>query len=306
MLALSYKKYRFRQGCVIQIQSIPCYYINAHIKANGEDGLMNENEQLYGDIPETSGNESVSFDAAEQSDNESGQSPALTRKQEKTLALKYIIFALITLAGVYFVQIFHLFDPLFDRIYYGNVTTILFYACNVVFWIPFIVVLYRQIKKYTGFKIFRRSTAELSLKRSLVIYACAVVPILIVSAALGFELKIVFELGKRVTGMQLYTNAVMYAHGAVKLILAVIIIQLVQEAGELLYKGKYCNLIPWGGIALCLIYGFAEVIVAYATGLFTMFAWLYIAFDLLYGIIYLLGKKNFFVTFFVSLIIYIL
>lgn len=234
--------------------------------------------------------------------------PALTRAQEKKLAAKYLIFAGIALACVYLAQIFRLLAPLFEPIYYGNLTTLLISVCQAIFWIPCIVVLYFQIKRFTGYKVFRRAKTQLSLKRSLIIYACAVVPIFIVSAALGWELKVVFELGKRVTGMQLATNAVQYANGAVKLLLAIIMIELVQEAVELLYKGKYGKEIPWGGIALALVFGFLEVIVAYATGTGSvrMFAWLYVAFDALYGVIYVLSKKNFFITFFVSLIIYIL
>ncbi len=255
--------------------------------------------------PETC-NEQSDAEPPHNEQTEKADSPALTPAEQKRLAIKYIIFAAIALAGMYFVQIFHVFAPLFDKIYYGNLTTIFFYACNVIFWIPFIVVLYKQIKKHTGYKVFRRNREEVSLKRSLIIYACALVPIFIVSAALGFEIKVVFELGKKVTGMQLTTNAIMYVHGAVKLILTVIIIELVQEAAQLLYKGKYSEYIPFGGIAACLICGFTDVIVAYGTGLFTMFAWLYVAFNLLYGVIYLLSKKNFFVTYFVSLIIYIL
>lgn len=239
--------------------------------------------------------------------NDAVAAPVRTHDEEKKRAAVYLIFAAIVLAGIYIVQIFHVFDSLFDRIYYGNLTTIFFYICNAVFWIPFIVLLYKFVYKYTGYKLFRKSD-PLPLKRSLIIYVCAVVPIFIVSAVLGFELKVVVELGKKVTGMQLATNAASYAHGAIKLILAVIFIELVQEAGQLLYKGKYGNRIPWGGIALALSFGFAEVIVAYATGTSTafLFSWMYIAFDLLYGIIYLLGEKNFFVTYFVSLIIYIL
>lgn len=266
-----------------------------------------QTESVTEDIAETESEPTASESVAQTADSqEPAPTEPLSRADEKKSAYKYLIFAAITFAGIYFAQIFHLFDPLFSRIYYGNLTTIFFYILNVFFWIPFIVVLYKQIRKRTGFCVFFRESTPLSLKRSLIIYACAVVPIFIVSAALGFQLKIVVELGKRVTGMQLITNASMYGHGAVKLILAVIFIELVQEAVELLYKGKYSKQIPWGGIALALLFGFTEVIVAYASGAFTMFAWLYIAFDLLYGVIYLLGKKRFSLTFFVSLIIYIL
>lgn len=281
-----------------------------------QDNRITENTAFNPDEAELAATDSESFSVETETngitaDNTADVSSQKTEelptgKEAKTLAIKYFIFAAIALASVYIVQIFHVFDSLFDKIYYGNLTTIFYYVCNIIFWIPFIIVFNKQVKRHTGFKLFRKNSTELSLKRSLIIYACAIVPIFIVSAALGFELKVVFELGKRVTGMQLYSNASMYIHGGVKLLIAVMIIELVQEACNLLYRGKYCDYIPWGGIALALIYGFTEVIVAYATGGYTMFAWLYIAFDLLYGIIYLLSKKSFFVTYFVSLIIYIL
>lgn len=226
--------------------------------------------------------------------------------EQKALLIKYAIFIAVTLGAMYIVQLFRLFAPLFQRVYYGNLTTMFFYILCVLFWIPCLAVLYLQIKKHTGYKVFRRARKELSLKRSLIIYACAVVPIFIVSAALGFELKVVFELGKRVTGIQLGTNGVMYAYGAVKLLLGVILIELVQECMDILYRGKYAGKIPWGGIFYAVIVGLIDVIVAYATGAQVLFAWLYVAFHLLYGVIYLLSEKNFYVTYFVSLIIYIL
>ena len=231
---------------------------------------------------------------------------ATTRAEEKRLAYKYLLFAGITLALIYVPHIFRLLIPLFDKIYYGNLSEMFMYICHVVFWVPLLPVLYKQIKKHTGYKVFRKSGQELSLKRSLWIYLCAVLPIFLVSAVLGFELKIVYELGKRVTAMQITTNVVMYADGFVKLILCVVIIELVQEAAELLYKGKYARKIPWGGIVLCVLYGSLELIVAYALHLHHGLAWLYVAFDLLYGVIYLLSKKNFFITYFVGLIIYLL
>ncbi len=254
------------------------------------------------DAAQSAPQENAPSNAAE----EQPTAPPPTRAQEKKTAFIYLLFALGALACVYIAQIFQLLSPLYHYIYYGNVTTLLISVTQAIFWIPCIVLLYWGVKKCTGYKLFRRTHQELSLKRSMIIYACAIVPIFVVSAVLGFELKVVFELGKRVTGMQLATNAVVYANGAVKLVLAVIMIELVQEAVELLYKGKYAKQIPWGGIALALVFGFLEVIVAYGTHAYTTFAWLYIAFDLLYGVIYVLSKKNFYVTFFVSLIIYIL
>lgn len=234
--------------------------------------------------------------------------PVLSRADRKKSAYKYILFAVIALACVYAAQLFRLLAPVFDPIYYGNLTDLFVSVCQAIFWVPCIVVLHREIKRFTGFNVFRRPHKELSLKRSLIIYACAVVPIFIVSAALGWELKLVYELGKRVTMMQLSTNAVQYANGAVKLLLTIVMIELVQEAGDLLYTGKYREQIPWGGIAVAVVFGFLEVWVASSMGSHTafLFSWLYIAFDLLYGVIYLLSKKRFSITYCVSLIIYIL
>ena len=225
---------------------------------------------------------------------------------DKRTALIYFIFAAITLAGIYVVQLFRLTEPLFQYVYRGNMSMVFFYGLCVVFWVPFIILLNKFVKKYTGSNLFAHADTPISLKRTMIIYACAVIPIFIISACLGFTLKIVYELGSRVSQMQIITNATMYANGAVKLILAVIFLQLTHKACELLYRGKFANVIPWGGIVLALTYGPLELAVAYITGSGILFAWLGIAFALLYGIIYLLGKKSFFITYFVSLIIYIL
>lgn len=230
-----------------------------------------------------------------------------TRDEEKRLAAIYMIFAAAIVFCVYIAQLLHLLEePLFSRVYYGNLKKLFFYISNIIVWIPMLVGVHLLLKKYTGYKAFHLSADELPLKRILLLYACTVVPIFIVSAALGFNLKIVYELGSRITGVQAWSNASAYLHGGVKLLFFVIFIAIVQEAGELLYKGKHAKFIPWGGIACMLIFGFGDVIVAYATGSGVLFAWLYLAFDLLYGVIYLIGKKSYYVTFILSLIIYIL
>lgn len=230
-------------------------------------------------------------------------------RSEKKTALLYLLFALAALASIYVVQLFRFTAPLFANVHQGDFTTIFYYGLNVAFWIPAIALLSHFIKKTTGYRVFHRGTSELSLRRSLVIYAMVAVPIFIVSAVLGFELKVVFELGTKLNTVQVATNGVMYAHGAVKLLLAVMIIELVQEAfGKLVkLKFKYAEYIPWGGIVLALTFGLLEVLVTHHTPFIPdTFSWLYFGFDLLYGIIYVAAKKNTFVTYFTSLILFIL
>ena len=226
--------------------------------------------------------------------------------ERKKLAIKYFMFAIIAFAGIYAVQIFHLFELLFQPVYRGNISTVVYCAITVAVWIPFIILLRKFVLKHTGYKLFNRENPPIPFKRACIIYACVFVPIFIISACLGFELKIVYELGKRVTQLQIIKNASLYAQGCVELILALVCLELVQEGMELLYRGKHANIIPWGGIALALTYGFAEVLVAYLSGANVLFAWLNIAFFLLYGVIYLLSKKIFSITLFAAIMIYLL
>ena len=259
--------------------------------------------------PQESTAESAEIIAPQESAEKATEATALkrTRAEEKRLAALYMIFAAAIIFCVYVVQILHLLErPLFSRIYYGNLPKLMYNACSIILWVPMLVGVHLLLKKYTGRKAFHRSHREISLKRILLLYACTVVPIFIVSAALGFKLKIVYELGSRITGVQAWSNASAYLYGGVKLLFFVIFIELVQETGELLYKGEKSPLIPWGGIAAMLIFGFGDVIVAYATGSGIMFAWLYLAFDLIYGVIFLVSNRSFYVTFILSLIIFIL
>ncbi len=229
-----------------------------------------------------------------------------TRAAQKRLAAVFMIFAAAIVFCVYIVQFFHFLEPLFYRVYYGNLKKVFYNVLCVAAWVPMLVGVHLLLKKYTGMKAFRRYKRELPLKRSLLLFGSAVLSIFIVSACLGFELKPVQELGKRVTGVQLWSNASSYVQGGVKLLFYIIFIAVVQEAGELLYTGKYSKFIPWGGIAAMLLFGFGDVIVAYATNSGVMFAWMYLAFNLIYGVLYLIADKSFYVTYIASLIIFIL
>ncbi|MDE7394713.1 MAG: hypothetical protein K2M95_01170, partial [Clostridiales bacterium] len=161
-----------------------------------------------------------------------------TRDEEKRLAAIYMIFAAAIVFCVYIAQLLHLLEePLFSRVYYGNLKKLFFYVSNIVVWVPMLVGIHLLLKKYTGYKAFHLTRKEIPLKRIFLLYACVIVPIFIVSAALGFNLKIVYELGSRITGVQAWSNASAYLHGGVKLLFFVIFISIVQEAGELLYKG---------------------------------------------------------------------
>lgn len=234
-----------------------------------------------------------------------GQAAPVNKKKQ---ALIYILCAGIIFAGIYLAQLLNFTRPLFKNIYYGNLKTVFFMILCACFWIPCIIVEFVLVRKYCKINLFAMGKDKIPLKRSLIIYAIAFVTIFIISASLGFELKIVKELGKNVTQIKIITNASNYGYNAIKLIMATFIIELLQEAGELLWgdKHKYAKFIPYGGIAVAVVYGGCEVIAAYALKMATVFTWVNIALYLIFGIIYLLSNKRFTITYFVSLVIFIL
>lgn len=224
----------------------------------------------------------------------------------KKLAFKYFLYALIAFSGIYAVQFFHFIELLFQPVYRGNLSTVIYCVITVVFWFPFIAVLHKSATKRLGYKLFNRSNPRLSFKRACIIYACVIVPVIIISACLKFEFKVVHDLNRNLMQMQIIKTASLYAQGSIELVLALVFAELVQEGAELLYKGKYASVIPWGGFALAFIYAPIEIIIAYATGANVLFAWLNIAFFFLYGIIFILSKKNFSVTLLSAILIYLL
>lgn len=227
-------------------------------------------------------------------------------KKNTAEAAKYFVFAAITIAVIYVVQVFRLFELLFQYAYRGNLSTVVYCIITVVCWIPAIILLYKFVLKTTGYKLFNRKNPPISFKRACIIYGSVLLSVLIISISLGFQFKVVYELNKNLMQLHIIKNAVLYAQGSAELILAVIALELVQEGAELLYKGKGAKYIPWGGIALAITYGIGEVIVAYLTGGSIIFAWLMIAFCVLLGEIYLIGHKSFSVTLLCAILIYIL
>lgn len=220
--------------------------------------------------------------------------------EERRGCLKFFLAAAILLCGMYLSELFHLLEkPLFSLLFYGSVEKILFAACATVYLLLFFVFFHKVFYKKTGITPFIKREEKLGLRRTAILYAMTVVPILAVGIALNFQFKIVLELGEKVTGLTLASNLCMYAYAAVKLLLAVYFIFLTETGFRKLFVGgKY---IPYGGISLLLTFGIIEFFVTASA-----FSWLYLALCVYYGIIWLVAGQRFGLTYCLAIILYVL
>ena len=190
-------------------------------------------------------------------------------------------------------------EPLFEKIYYGNLNTMFYHIACAAFIFAFVAVFHKLIKKHTGFTPFGAIEGKLGLKRKAILYAMTVLPVFITGAALDFRFKLVYGLGERVTGMTLLGNGVGYIHAAAKLMCALYFIALIEQAFEAIYHSV--RPVPVGGILAAATFGVAEMIFAPSA-----FSLLYLFLIGYFGVVYLVSEKRFGITYALALIMYIL
>ena len=224
-----------------------------------------------------------------------------TRNKE---CIKYFISALVILICIYSNKIADLFIPVFDNVYYGNLTDMFVAIASAIIWGLEILVISLTAK---GFKIylFKNPDAEkkeLELWRVIVLFAITILPMLIISACINWKVKIVYALGVRVTTVGLACNIAEIASYAVRMILMVMFIRCIQEGFDKIFAYQNPNLvIPFGAIFAFLTFGLIDFFVL-AMDLRAF----YLIVSLVYGLIYLISKRKFGVTYILCYLIYLL
>lgn len=219
-------------------------------------------------------------------------------------SLKYYLLALISVLCVYSCKISELFIPIFDNVYYGNLVNVFINASNLVLWIIEFLVLFFVCKKL-GIKIFTQGEKkELSLVRLIILFVAAVLPMFIISAYLGFVVKVVYNLGGKVTIIGLLANLCNMVSWLARMIFITLFINFVHIAIEKNVKfnkealNKY---FPWGAILSLLIFGLLDFFF-FTTDLHLF----YLLLTFYYGIIYLLSDRKFSSTYIICYLIWLL
>ncbi len=223
-------------------------------------------------------------------------------KNERKESIKYFSFALALIVCVYLTELFRLLDkPLFSLVYYGYLTDVVRNSVSAVFLIAEIIVFHRIARRFLPVRLFdaKKHGEELSIRRRITLYVMTALPILLTGIFLGFEFKVVYELGEKVNMYTLLNNLSGIAFGGAKLFAFLYFIMLTQKASELLIKTSLP--LPFGGFLCMITFGLIEVFVSPS-----IFSWLYFALCLYYGIIYLVSERRFIVTFILMMLLYIL
>lgn len=216
------------------------------------------------------------------------------------ISIKYFCFAAMILVCLYSNVLSKFFVPLFDNIYYGNLTNLFVAVANALIWGVEISLLVIVAKKL-GINFFteKENKGELKLWKVFVLFALAVIPMLIISANIGWKVKIVHALGERVTIMGLLCNVGEMLAYAVRIVLMMMFIACIQKGFEGIISTKF--VLPYGAIFAILTFGLIDFF--FFTAPFSVF---YLVMSFLYGIIYLVADKKFALSYLICYLIYLL
>lgn len=217
-------------------------------------------------------------------------------------AYKYFLLAFLSLACIYTSKLSNLFLPLFSKVYYGNLNGMFLAIATIIIWAFELVAVYYFAKNKFGIYLFSKKNKDVetpSLLKVLMTFLITFIPIMIISALLGWNLKIVDDFGQKIESIKVTSVISQYVQFLLKILWTTIIIVLVQEGMEKIVVTK--AKIPWGGIVLMLTFGILELFLF--DGKFKI---MYLLFNLIFGVIYLLTNKSFSKTYWISYILYIL
>ena len=215
--------------------------------------------------------------------------------------IKYFVLACVVLLCLYTSAFAKLFNPIFDNIYYGNLTKMFEALVSAAIWGIEIGLIAFCCKKF-NIQIFtakEKKGKEFQIWQVILLFIITLIPMVVISAVLNWNVKIVYALGERVTSMTLLCNVAEILAYAIRMILMVMFIASVQRGFETIFKTKY--IIPYGAIFAFLTFGLIDFFM-----LSVDLSAFYLIVSLIYGIIYLVADKRFLTTWFLCYLIYLL
>lgn len=214
--------------------------------------------------------------------------------------IKYFILAAVLLLCLYSSKLADLFIPIFDNIYYGNLIKLFVSITSAAIWgIEIAIILF--VYKRFDIQIFTKKEGkkELSLSRVIILFVLTILPMLIISACINWQVKIVYALGVKVTTVGLVCNVAEILAYAVRMILMLMFIVCIQKGFEQIFKTKY--IIPYGAIFALITFGVMDFFI-----LNMDLRVFYLVVSFLYGIIYLVADRKFSTSWILCYLIYLL
>lgn len=226
------------------------------------------------------------------------QPKALGRKKE---IIRESLFLLAIVAAFYAVEIARLFGPLFEFAYYGMLTDLFVYVLKGIFYIAITAVGYSYgAKKFNLYD--ERPKEKLSLSRISIIYAIVVVMVLVLSAVLGFKVKLAVDLGENITGPTLFSNIGYIGSNIARMSVIILALRYAQDILDKLFESKWTSKYPIAGLFTMVFFG---LFCLFLDGISAVNIILLVS-HILYSQIYLISKKTFGTTFVSAFLIQLL
>ena len=217
-------------------------------------------------------------------------------------SIKYILFGISCLFIFVFGELARLFEPLYDNVYYGTLNSLFYDVIKAVLCIIGIIVVCLLSRKFLNFRPLKSKEEsikeELPIKNLIVLTLITTACIALVSGLVGWQVKILADLGERYTGLMVGLAAAKWGTSLVKIVIVIMMINFFQKGMEMNIDNKH---IPWGGILLLLTFGIYELIMKETT-----LPVVYLLFNVVYGEIHLLTHKNTIKSFLLIYLIYLL
>ena len=203
--------------------------------------------------------------------------------------IKYIIFGVSCLLILLMGELAVFFKPLYDWIYYGTLNAMFHDIIRALIMGVGIVAMVLISKKVLGYNPLRSKVEsrkeELPIKNLIALTLIVTSVIALLSGIVGWQVKILADLGERYTGMQVGLAAVAWACSCVRILVAVMMINYFQEGMEKSISNRH---IPWGGLLLLITFGVYELVMG-----FTTLPLIYLLLTVVYGEVYLLVCLSF-------------
>ncbi len=216
---------------------------------------------------------------------------------------KYILMSFLYFIGIIASNLAILFEPIYEKIKYGKYNTFLFNLISALFLVIFLIIIKLVTYKVMHLKYEKSEQKELSMKRLALIYGLTLATIFFISAIIGFEIKILYDLGESFIGYDLIVLLSKLIYCGVVLVFVINMIENFQYGLEMLIPIKNEKLktyLPLGGIATMICYGTYAWIIGFNT-----LAFLYFLLNSLYGFIYLLCNRSKKKSYIAMLLIYL-
>ncbi len=216
--------------------------------------------------------------------------------------LMYLYFSLSLLVVVLSRKVVLVFQPLYNTISYGQLNDLFENILSAIYIILMGILVIKLFKRFTNVKLSEKKEL-LPVKTVLLLTLLTTVPILVISGILGWEVKLIADLGDKFTIRQFVVHVCSLLYIIPKMIFVTFSLAGFQKFFDLsfiLEDSKYKQYIPFGSICLFLTFGLSELFLNIHD-----LSLIYFLMSFYFGVIYLITNKSISKTSFLVLLIYI-